>query len=171
MGVAGLVAMSVHLWLVRHGATDWSDAARFCGWTDVPLNEAGRRQARAFGDRLTEHRFAGAWTSDLSRAAETARLAVGGAVPDPRLRELRFGRLEGLRWDECPAPVRSALLAFDGFRAPDGESVEELRERVAAFTEGLSGGDHLVFTHGGVIRALRRGDAEVRPGDFFRLAL
>jgi broad specificity phosphatase PhoE len=47
-----MVAMSARLWLVRHGATDWSDAGRLTGWSDIPLNDVGRRQAQVLRRRL-----------------------------------------------------------------------------------------------------------------------
>lgn len=165
--------MTVRLWLVRHGATVWSESGRFCGWSDVPLNAAGRRQARALRERLAREGFAGVWTSDLARAGETARLAVGEAAADRRLRELDFGDLEGRRWEECAPDVREALLRFDGFRAPGGESVNLFRHRVLAFVEGLPEGAHLLVTHGGVIRVLLReaGRMEVvPPGGLRRVA-
>jgi probable phosphoglycerate mutase len=172
MGPPRMVAMTTRLWLVRHGATDWSEAGRFNGWTDVSLNELGRRQSEHLQDRLRATKFEGIWSSDLVRSTETARLAAGAAVPDRRLREIDFGALEGLTWAECPAHVREALVAFEGFEAPGGESVARLRERVLEFVDGLSHGDHLVFTHGGVIRVLSRGadrDVNVPPGGLLHL--
>jgi probable phosphoglycerate mutase len=166
--------MSLKLWLVRHGATDWSDAGRLNGWTDVPLNEPGCRQARSLIEGLACRRFTGVWSSDLVRATETAGLAGWEAVGDRRLRELDFGRLEGSRWEECRPEVRGALLAFDGFRAPGGESVAELRSRVFGFLDALAAGAHLVFTHGGVIRLLLRDagpDRRVLPGAVVRVVL
>jgi probable phosphoglycerate mutase len=93
-------------------------------------------------------------------------------VLDPRLRELAFGMLEGRRWEECPGDVRRALAAF-AFEAPGGESVAGLRSRVFRFVEELPEGDHLVFTHGGVIRLLLRetgADRQVMPGEFVLMA-
>ncbi|MGH2662649.1 MAG: histidine phosphatase family protein [Actinomycetota bacterium] len=159
--------MSVRLWLVRHGTTDWSDAGRLLGWTDVALNVNGRRQARALREGLSGGVFASVWSSDLIRATETANLAAGGATADERLRELNFGELEGKHWDECSPFIQQRLLFFDEFAAPGGESVCELQIRVLDFTAGLHEGEHLLFTHGGVIRALLRHagrDARVPPG-------
>lgn len=144
----------MRLWLVRHGATDWSETGRLCGWTDIPLSSQGRRQAELVRSWIHGRKFEGVWSSDLIRAADFARLAVGGASSDVRLRELDFGELEGRSWHDCDHPTRNALLRFEGFAAPGGESVAELGERVAAFLSGLAIGDHLVFTHGGVIRLL-----------------
>ena len=165
--------MTTRLWLVRHGATDWSDAGRFNGWTDVSLNELGRRQSERLHEHLRATEFDGIWSSDLVRATETARLAAGDAVTDRRLREIDFGALEGLTWAECPDHVREALVAFEGFQAPGGESVRRLRDRVLEFIDGLCDGDHLVFTHGGVIRVLSRAagrDAQVEPGNLLSVS-
>jgi probable phosphoglycerate mutase len=154
--------VTLRLCLVRHGSTDWSDAGRFDGWTDVPLNERGRRQARELASTLDPSAFDGIWSSDLRRASETAALAVGGAVSDRRLRELDFGELEGLTWDECVPAVRAELAGFDGFRAPSGESTTDLRQRVTDLLAEIDDGDHLLFTHGGVIRLLTT--ASAMPG-------
>ena len=161
--------MTARLWLVRHGETEWSVAGRLNGWRDVPLNERGRAQARGLSDRLRGHAFVGTWSSDLRRASETARLAFGEPTVDRRLRELDFGALEGLTWDELDEPTQDALISFDDFAAPGVESVPAFRARVTEFVGGLEAGDHLVVTHGGVIRLLLRDagllDHGVGPGE------
>ena len=144
----------MRLWLIRHGATDWSEEGRLCGWTDIPLSAQGRSQARPLRPRLDGRVFEGVWTSDLTRASEFACLAAGRAETDPRLREIDFGELEGRRWVDCDRSTRDALAGFDGFVAPGGESVARLEERVGAFLASLRPGEHLLFTHGGVIRLL-----------------
>lgn len=149
----------VRLLLVRHGSTAWSEAGRLCGWSDVPLSARGRAEARSLRGRaaaLLAGTPRGVWTSDLLRARETARLARLPAGPDRRLRELDFGAIEGTRWEDLSDPMRAALLRFEGFRAPDGESVVDLADRVGEFVAGLSPGVHVVVTHGGVIRLLLR---------------
>lgn len=166
--------MTTLLWLVRHAATDWSDEGRLNGWTDVPLNHRGRLQARSLAERLDGRRFAGIWSSDLTRAVETARIAVGEPVLDPRLRELDFGALEGRRWEEIPDEARGALAAFEGFDAPEGESLAGLGSRVLRFLQALPDGKHLVFTHGGVLRLCLRetgADRQVLPGEIVRVPL
>jgi probable phosphoglycerate mutase len=166
-----MVVVSAELWLVRHGATDWSDAGRITGWIDVPLNDRGRSQARLLRARLRRENFDGVWASDLSRACETAHLALGNASTDARLRELNFGALEGRTWDQCAPAVQAQLVSFDDFAAPGGESVSRLKARVVDFAESLSTGVHIVFTHGGVIRVLLRTsgrDRSVLPGEVVR---
>jgi probable phosphoglycerate mutase len=65
-----------------------------------------------------------------------------------------FGELEGRRWKDISTGMQKALLEFDGFEAPCGETTVVFRQRVMAFLNGLPEGDHLLFTHGGVIRVL-----------------
>lgn len=166
--------MTTRLWLVRHGETDWSAAGRLNGWCDVPLNQRGRDQARAVSRRLKQQRFITVWSSDLQRAAETARLAYGEPLVDARLREVDFGTLEGLTWDGLSNGDQDALVAFDAFEAPGGETVAGLRRRVLDFIRELKPGDHLVFTHGGPIRVLLRIsgiDGAVKPGELMILSV
>ncbi|WP_245587634.1 histidine phosphatase family protein [Calidithermus chliarophilus] len=147
----------VELWLVRHGQTVWNAEGRLTGWSDVPLTGLGEAQARALAPLLAAERFDGAVASDLARAVQTARLAYG--EPErvlPELRELNFGALEGLRWAELDEAHRQALLGFDGFAAPGGESTAGMRSRVYGAFDRLPAGRHLIFTHGGVLRLVLR---------------
>ncbi|MEW6337460.1 MAG: histidine phosphatase family protein [Acidobacteriota bacterium] len=153
---------ALELWLVRHGETTRSRDGRLAGWADVRLTAHGREEARSVGPLLAGCRFDGVWSSDLARARASARLAWGRAVPDRRLREIDFGRLERERWATLDDGQRTSLLAFQGFHAPGGESLEDLAARVHDFLAGLPPGRHLLFTHGGVIRLLTRAAGEDR---------
>lgn len=146
----------VEVWLVRHGETPRSRDGRLAGWVDTPLTPSGREQARALRPWLTAQPFDSVWSSDLRRAVATARLAFGEPQRDPLLRELHFGTLEGLPWRRLPVPHQQALDRFTELAPPGGESAAELRRRVATFLDRLPTGRHLVFTHGGVIRAVRQ---------------
>jgi 2,3-bisphosphoglycerate-dependent phosphoglycerate mutase len=149
--VAGVI---LDIWCLRHAETDWTAAGRFCGWSDPPLNERGRRRAGALRELLHPIEFDSLVSSPSMRAVETARLAYGEPRRDPRLRELDFGELEGSTWTECSAEMRKRLADFDAFAAPQGETVRQLAERVSAALADLDAGRHLVVTHGGVIRLL-----------------
>lgn len=148
--------MSVIVWLVRHGETEWNAAGRFQGWTDVPLNATGRSQAEALAKVLEDESFDGVWSSDLERAVETARIALAEPTEDRRLRELDFGDIEGALWDQLDPEIRAALKDFDVFESPGGESAAGFIDRVFGFLDGLPTGRHIVFAHGGVIRAVAR---------------
>ena len=158
--------MGVTLRLVRHGETDWSAERRYTGRTDVTLSEAGIAQAQALAV-ISGDKYDSVWCSSLTRCVETARLMGVSADPTPHLQEFDFGKIEGLTWDELDSTTQNGLLDFNGFVAPNGESVILFGRRIDAFVEGLGPGRHLLITHGGVIRHLLRRsgtDVDVRPG-------
>jgi len=147
---------NLELWLVRHGETVYNAARKLAGWSDVALTPRGEAQARALRPTLEGEAFDGVWSSDLQRTIHTARLAYGEPTPDRRLREIHFGSLEGTPWNDLEETTRDALLGWEGFATPDGESTAALAERTRRFVDALPPGRHLVFAHGGVIRALLR---------------
>ncbi|MEJ2580225.1 MAG: histidine phosphatase family protein [Acidobacteriota bacterium] len=144
----------LELWLVRHGETTYSATKRVAGWSNPPLTDTGRLQAEALRSLIDGQRFDGVWSSDLERAVESARLAWGEPRTDRRLRECHFGALEGCTYEEADTGYREVFHEFRGFQAPDGESHDELRQRVLDFVDSLEAGRHLLFVHGGVIRVL-----------------
>ncbi len=144
----------LELWLTRHGETTYSASKRVAGWSDPPLTDNGRRQAEALRAVIDGSEFTGVWSSDLQRAVESARLAWGDAVPDARLRECNFGALEGCSYHEADTTYGEVFREFRNFQAPDGESHGEFCARIRQFVEDLDPGRHLLFVHGGVIRAL-----------------
>ena len=60
------------LCIVRHGETAWNAEHRVQGQLDVPLNGIGLRQAEAVGRALKDERFDAVYSSDLTRARQTA---------------------------------------------------------------------------------------------------
>ena len=152
-----MTACHRQLWLVRHGETPASKGRTLAGWADVPLTEHGEAQAGALRPVLEGERFDGVWCSDLRRAVRSAGLAFAGeARPDARLREMSFGALEGVPWETLEERWQQALVRFEGFEPPGGETFDDLRARVLSFVDSLPAGRHLVFTHGGVLRLLSR---------------
>jgi probable phosphoglycerate mutase len=153
----------VELWLVRHGETLWNREGKLLGWTDLPLTPEGEAQARALKGLLPP---LPAYSSDLLRARRTAELAGFRPEATRALREIHFGALEGAPWEALEPAYKEALLRFQSFHPPGGESLEEFQERVFRFLEGLKA-PALLFTHGGVVRAALRAlgeDGLVPPG-------
>lgn len=143
------------LWLVRHGATEWSENGRHTGRTDVPLLTRGEDEARALVPRLDRHDFALVLTSPLRRARETARLAgYPDAQVDEHLLEWDYGDYEGLTTPEIRAR-RPGWTIWNG-DLPGGETSAQVETRVrAVITRCTSAaGDVLLFAHGHVLRAL-----------------
>jgi broad specificity phosphatase PhoE len=152
--------------LARHGQTDDNlEPLRVQGFRDTPLNETGRAQARALAERSAGLGLASLWCSDLSRAAETARIVAErvGLQPrqDPRLREGNRGDWEGYLFREIarddPEGYAGWLRAGAGFRFPGGESLQEHSDRVwQALMEIQESGPlpALVVCHRGSIRTV-----------------
>lgn len=119
--------------LVRHGETDWNRDRRIQGTTDIPLNDAGREQARDAALRL--HAVLGAETpivvsSDLQRAAETADIIATGLGTDverryPELRERGYGQAEGVAFAE----FLERWGDWHRAEVPDAEPLPQLRAR------------------------------------------
>lgn len=146
--------VSLILHLVRHGETTANAAQLIAGWTDVPLTEKGVRQATRLAPLLQHDGYDAVWSSDLTRAAETARLAGFSPTLDARVRELHFGDLEGAPWQSVIEQYSAKFSDFASFAAPNGERVADMRDRILGFVDQLGTGRHAVFCHGGVIRVL-----------------
>ena len=153
------------LFIVRHGETEWNDEGRVQGHSDVGLSEGGRQQSRAVARRLAYALINVAYSSDLRRAIETARIVLGErGVPlhtTPQLREYHKGVFEGLTAEDTKARYpelydASPVKDLD-FAPPGGESTRQVSARLAAFVADLKKRHQdetlLVVGHGGSLRA------------------
>lgn len=168
-----MVDLDREIWLVRHGATEWSEAGRYCGHADPPLTPRGRREVLPRRADIAAIPYEYLWSSDLQRCIETARIVAGEPTVDRRLREFDFGEIDGLRFDDLDETTQKGLVAFDGFAAPGGESVAAFQDRIHGFFDELPTGRHVIVTHGGVIRLLLRRhghDFRVPPGGLVHLS-
>jgi len=156
------------LLVVRHGETPWNREKRMQGTTDTQLSDVGREQARALGQRLAGRGFTALYTSDLTRARDTARAIAEHAgreiVTDPRLQERRFGIFEGLTVEEIVAryPEEHARFASrdPDYAVPRGESARSFTQRcigcLAEIAVRHRGAEVVVVTHGLVLDTLYR---------------
>lgn len=97
--------MDVHLVLVRHGKSTWTQSGRFTGWADVPISESGKTQAAHAGERLAHAgiRFDEVHSSVMQRTLDTAQILLVAAnqsdIPHHstwRLNERHYGQLQGM---------------------------------------------------------------------------
>ena len=153
---------------IRHGETAWNVDTRIQGHLDIPLNDTGLWQARQLARALAGEPLSAIYASDLQRAHTTARAiaeATGAPlVPEPALRERSFGELEGRTFAEIEAELPEQARRWrqrDPHFAPEGgETLVQLRERIAATTHRLAalhtGGLVVLVAHGGVLDVLYR---------------
>jgi probable phosphoglycerate mutase len=121
--------MSVELWLIRHGETEWSLSGAHTSTTDIPLTEHGRQRALELKEYLHGKKFAAVFVSPMQRARETCRLAGYGDVAqvEPGLVEWNYGDAEG----KTTAQMRELRPGWSVWTSPivGGESVEQVGER------------------------------------------
>lgn len=142
-------------YFLRHGQTDWNVAKRIQGQTDIPLNEHGRQQALNVSRVIAQLDIGGIYTSQLSRALETAEIvkpntiAALSVVDD--LKEVTIGERDG----------HQSGLWYQQWKAgeaiiPGAETRAEFRARViAGINKVLKQADNpLIVSHGGVYGAL-----------------
>lgn len=123
------------------------------GRTDLALADSFEAEAAAVAAALGALGATGPiLSSPLSRCRLLAAY-LGPAEIREAFTEMDFGRWEGLAWDAIPRAELDAWAAdFLGARPHGGESVAELRDRVAAGIDGLVPGT-VIVTHAGVIKA------------------
>ena len=159
--------------LVRHGRTAWNAEARIQGQVDIPLDDTGRWQAQRMGQALMGEDIAIVYTSDLSRAADTAKaLADALRLPletDARLRERHFGAFEGLTFADLDVHHVDAARRWrtrePNFAPEGGESLIDFHNRSIDAVTRLARrhvGHHIaVVSHGGVLDAMYRAGSRV----------
>jgi probable phosphoglycerate mutase len=153
------------VYLVRHGQSEWNVLRLTQGQTPHPrLTDLGRSQAAAAADAIAGDlasagglRAARLLTSDLARAVETAtaiatRLGVQVHL-DERLREQHLGILEGRDYEHTWAAAETHDWSDPTLPIAGGESLEDVRRRMAAVLDGLDRSVPTVLvSHGDAIR-------------------
>ena len=158
------------LWLVRHCSTAWNREKRLCGHQDVPLSAAGLMQAEWVAQQLSVQHLSAIYTSDLSRAIQTAECIArqhSSATPvitSAAWREISFGTWEGLTYPQIAQQFPEYLAYFSDpmqCTPPRGEPFSALVQRVQdAFgllvqaTASNTTGDIVLVSHAGTLRTL-----------------
>jgi len=154
------------LFLIRHGDTESNSAEKYWGNTDVKLSDAGLQQAERLRGRLATENIDAIYSSDLSRALATAETVASNhgleIITCAELREMNFGELEGLTFNEIsqryPEVTELWLKRNPKLKCPEGESIEEFNIRVSQFIGRLE--NHapqeaiVIVAHSGSLRSL-----------------
>ena len=179
---AGMEKGPRKLHMVRHGESLWNSERRVQNNTDgIALSERGRRQAELLGARLKGMHFDMVFCSDVQRALETARIALGDGFPmtiTSGLREIAFGEWEGMLVSEIEEKFPGAMSRW--FEAPSkveikgAEKFLDFHERVVREIGGITestSGDILMITHGGVICTYLTHILGMSPDDIWAFSL
>ncbi|MFC1953921.1 histidine phosphatase family protein [Chloroflexota bacterium] len=152
--------------LVRHGVTEYNSLYKFCGYSDIDLNAHGFKQVEKLRNRLANEKIDAVYSSDLKRAVSTAKIVSSEHNVElatyPELREISYGHLEGLTFEEIKNKYPEVAESITNFNLslsfPGGESFTEFIARTLRFMEKLN--EHteeqtiLIASHGGPLTTL-----------------
>ena len=154
------------IYLIRHGETEWNKTGRLQGHSNVLLSPEGIHQAQLLAEHMPFHNVDAIYSSDLSRAMETARILAAklglSVIQESGFREVNFGDWEGRNFSELATEVPEGFENFftrpDKAHPPNGETFLEAQARaLTALDEVIDERDEqsiIIVSHGAVIRLL-----------------
>ncbi|MBI2066012.1 histidine phosphatase family protein [Candidatus Woesebacteria bacterium] len=128
--------MTVKITYFVHGTTTDNEKGISSGWHDAGLSEVGVKQSIELKEKIKDQKFDVVFCSDLKRAMDSAKLTFEGEVeviPDGRLRECNYGKFNG-QPSSLVEPMQEKHITE---RFPEGESYEDVKERIADFLSFL----------------------------------
>lgn len=160
-----------YLILVRHGQSEWNALGKWTGWTDINLNEEGRKDARRAAEGIKDIRIDKAYTSDLKRAQQTLEEIVKlidikdvPTIKAAELKERNYGDLTGKnKWkikEEYGDDQFTRWRRSWDEPIPNGETLKDVYNRVIPYyskiilPDLLDDKNVIVAAHGNSLRAL-----------------
>lgn len=141
--------MTLRLFFMRHGETEWSLSGQHTGRADIPLTANGEDEARGLGERLRVYAFNHVLSSPLQRAWRTCELA--GLSQDAKIEQ------DLIEWDDgdyegrTSAEIHVSLPEWNVFRdgCLGGEMPDEISARADRLIERLTklDGNVALFSH------------------------
>lgn len=152
----------MRLYLVRHGQSESNLMKIHGGWLDVSLTEQGKQEAGLAGKLLNGIVFDKVYTSDQTRAMQTADIALPDEPKEHTslLREICLGELEGRKPADCQAQYGEHYLiqkANRNFRDFGGENYSDHVQRAKAFLDMVATDEDVciaAFCHEGTIKCM-----------------
>jgi broad specificity phosphatase PhoE len=146
-------------YFVRHGESVANKEGWLAGHYDTPLTDNGRLEASSLQTAVSELSLDLAYTSDLSRANETAKIALHYSPLSPKitpsLRERDLGSWEEKTKVELVATGGMTTLCSWTGRPPKGESQRDVAKRILRWMSSQPPGKNIIlFVHGGIIRSI-----------------
>jgi len=171
--------MSTRLILIRHGETDWNRQRRYCGFSDIDLNQNGKKQGELLGQRLKKEKIDKVYSSGMKRTDNFAAIALGPVTVEKifGLREVNFGSLEGLTYQEV---MKKLPLIYGKWldnplanQIPDAESLScfaaRVRQALAKILSDNKGSSSAVFSHAGPLRIILADSLKIELKDIWQI--
>lgn len=155
-----------HLYIVRHGETDWNRESRFQGGKNSPLTKKGKVQATQTSSLLADIPLTRVYVSKLGRAIETTRIILNNRAIEyttiSQLNEIGLGSWEGLLMEavkqQNPVEYDHFFNKPHMFHLKGAESFQQLQDRAVNALQTIirqDQGKHiLVVTHWMVIKVI-----------------
>lgn len=154
------------LYLVRHGESEWNKFKKIQGQKDVRLTDKGRKQADKIANRLLHEDIDLIYSSDLSRAYETATIIGNKLNKDvfslKDFREIKFGPWEGINIDEIDKNSKEEHLIWlkepHKFKMEGAETLIELQNRAMRSINDIlksnPGKNILIVSHSATLKTI-----------------
>lgn len=128
--------MSLKITYFVHGTTVDNENNKSSGWNDAQLSDLGVQQSKDLTKLTKDMNFDAVFTSDLSRAVDSAYFTWGDKYPkfqDKRLRECNYGDMNGKN-SEIVEPMQEKSITRP---MPNGESYEDVKRRMEDFLKDI----------------------------------
>lgn len=149
------------LYLARHGRTNYNDL-NLCNGdpsVDVHITELGVKQAEALANKLKEVPIDHIFVSEMRRTQQTAEIVNKFHYVSVETASLLNDHRSGFEGKNAQLLMDALDAAVDRWTARfnDGESIEDMKQRVATFINELKTKPYntvLIVTSGWVIRVM-----------------
>ena len=164
--------MKLHIYIFRHGETNFNRSKRFTGWVNSRLTPEGIEQAKLIAEKLRKKPFQIAFKTSLSRSSNSLKIVLKyhpeckRVIVDDRMIERSYGDLE--RKYHKTVIKNYGKRQFDVWHRsydvppPGGESMLMVEKRVLSFVKDLlilmerEKVDVAISAHNNSIRPFRR---------------
>ena len=152
--------------IIRHGETDYNLKKIYFGHSDIELNKKGLNESSQITNNLKPHNIDSIYSSDLKRCSYLAN--IFGQIKNidvvlyEELREINFGLLEGISYEEALAKYDDKFTHWiDNYQTDtfiDVETFDSISKRVDSILKSIlddnRGKTVVIVTHSGIIRYL-----------------
>lgn len=154
------------IYFVRHGESEWNIINKVQGQKNSLLTDNGKEQAEKLANRLKNHNIDIIYSSDLTRAYETA-VTIGNKknmepIVNKNLQEMNFGIWEGMLFSDIKSKYKEDYLKWvkspELLEIPEGENIQDLEKRVGKeikqIIEKHKGQNILIVSHGTALKTM-----------------